>query len=761
MSPEMLALSDSRPRWRRQFSLALRSRWLWPALEIGVGLIALSVAGVSYHIVLGRAAASQQFLTPSSAAGLLVANLVPVMALLVLIARRIARGRAARSMIGSRGKLHVRLVALFSLIASVPTLLVVIFASLLFQFGVEFWFSDRVRTVLTNADRVAQAYVSENKARILGDIDPMAGDLRSALQQASLDDPRFSEFFAQQVAYRVLSEAAIIGVGEDDRIRLIGGANLDKRPLERRLPAALLDMLADGQPRVTADAQDRVEAAVLLDADARLYLYASRRVDPVVLGQVARAESALSDYNAMVERSRVLQLRFNAALLLVSLLIVAAVIWIALKLADRLVRPVGELVDAARRVAGGDFSARVSESRTQDEIGTLANTFNRMTRRLEEQNKALVTANAQLDSRRALTEAVLSGVSAGVISIDGERRVTVINSSAEEMLATGGKAVGSVLGEIAPELDALLDQRSEESVLQLTVDGEPRTLAVKIARTINRHVITFDDITQRLSDQRRAAWADVARRIAHEIKNPLTPIQLAAERLQRRYGREIGEDGGTFEKLTGTIVRQVGDLRRMVDEFSSFARMPKAVFREESLVDILRQAVFLHEVAHPDIRFSFDAPEGLPPLNCDRRQLGQAFTNIMKNAVEAIHDKAEVQTSGPDGTAPGPADRVDVSITRAGDRIHVAVADTGKGLPPERERLTEPYMTTRVRGTGLGLAIVKNIAEEHLATITFVDRPGGGTVVTMVLDPVALAARGSGGTVEGDIGGGADPGRSR
>jgi two-component system nitrogen regulation sensor histidine kinase NtrY len=261
--------------------------------------------------------------------------------------------------------------------------------------------------------------------------------------------------------------------------------------------------------------------------------------------------------------------------------------------------------------------------------------------------------------------------------------------------------------------------------------GEPRTLAVTVARTGNGHVLTFDDITQQLSDQRRAAWADVARRIAHEIKNPLTPIQLAAERLQRRYGRNVKEDDGTFEKLTGTIVRQVGDLRRMVDEFSSFARMPKPVFRSESLIDIVRQSVFLHEVAHPEIRFSLAAPEHLAPLGCDRRQLGQAFTNILKNAVEAIHDK---ERSGVDVTGASVA----VEIVEQHGHVIVSVADTGIGLPAERERLTEPYMTTRVRGTGLGLAIVKNIIEEHLATIAFSDRPGGGTIVSVGFDVEAL-----------------------
>jgi two-component system, NtrC family, nitrogen regulation sensor histidine kinase NtrY len=733
MSSDSTAVPDSRTRLKRQIDALWRTGRLPLYIEIGTLIAALLIASASYFLVIGRGM-PQQFLTPLAVAGLLVANLLPVMLLLVLIARRIAMGRAAQSLGGGRGRLHVRLVALFSVIASVPTLLVVIFASLLFQYGVEFWFSDRVKTVLVNADRVAQAYVQEHKERILGEIVPMSGDLRNALEEASIDDPRFSEFFARQVAYRVLSEAAILSVGNDGQLRLIGGANLDKRPISLRLPPDLITLLNDGQPRVAVNARDRVEAAMLLDKDARLYLYVSRRVDPDVLSQVARARTALSDYNAMVERSRVLQLRFNAALILISLLIVAAVIWIALKLADRLADPLGELVDAARRVAGGDFSARVPVPKQQDEISTLANTFNRMTRRLEEQNRALTTANSQLDSRRALTEAVLAGVSAGVISIDRHRHITLTNMSARAMLGMREEISGKALAEVAPELDELLDGGSTMAVIQLAGAGDPRTLAVTTARTRNGHVLTFDDITQQLIDQRRAAWADVARRIAHEIKNPLTPIQLAAERLQRRYGRDISGDDGTFEKLTGTIVRQVTDLRRMVDEFSSFARMPKPVFRDESLTDIVRQALFLHEVAHPEIRFSFSGPDQPVRLPCDRRQLGQAFTNILKNAVEAVHEKAGNENSEAISST------IDILLDQQDGRISVQVADSGIGLPAERERLTEPYMTTRARGTGLGLAIVNNIMEEHRASMSFADRPGGGTIVTIVFDPSALPA---------------------
>ncbi|RYE01288.1 MAG: HAMP domain-containing protein, partial [Sphingomonadales bacterium] len=427
---------------------------------------------------------------------------------------------------------------------------------------------------------------------------------------------------------------------------------------------------------------------------------------------------------------------FNGALLFLSLLIVAAAVWVAITVADRLVRPISELVGAARGVAGGDLAVRVPEPKAQDEIGTLARAFNSMTGRLEDQRTELVTANAQLESRRALIEAVMSGVSAGVISIAADRKVRLINTPARTLLRhSDGDPVGRPLKQVAPELDAMLDGDEREAVVQITTGGEAVTLAVKITRDEAGQVLTFDDITQQLNDQRRAAWSDVARRIAHEIKNPLTPIQLAAERLQRRYGKKIENDDGTFAKLTGTIVRQVGDLRRMVDEFSSFARMPKPLFRQESLLDIARQAMFLHEVAHPTIHFELDAPDPAPTIICDRRQIGQALTNIVKNAVEAIEGRGEGEAL--------PQGEVRLTIERGSDhRVLLTVADNGVGLPVERNRIVEPYMTTRSGGTGLGLAIVKKIVEEHFGTIAFSDRPGGGTCVTICFDTDLLANMG-------------------
>lgn len=721
--------SRDAPRWRRIFSVARRRSRYMPAVEILTLLLAISIVAASYLYLNGQPTTRQ--LAPPIVAFLLVANLVPGIALLVLIGRRIAKSRAARSPVGGGGRLHVRLVALFSVIAATPTLLVVIFASLLFQYGVEFWFSDRARGMLENASELAQGYYQEKRQEVGAETVTMAGDLRDYLSQARSDSPEFAEGYGWQVLSRKLNESAIVSIAADGTARTIAMVNPDARPVEQRVSANVVERLNRGEPVVVTDSDDRIEAVTRLFPGQQTFLYASRSSDQQALSQTRRANAVLQDYNALLERSRNLQLRFNAALLLISLLIVSAAVWIALTVADRLVRPVGELVDAARKVTAGDLSARVEAPRTRDEIGTLASAFNRMTSRLEEQTHELVSANDQLDRRRAFTEAVLSGVTAGVVSIDAERRILLINSSAALLLKAGAGAVGQPLADVAPELAALLDGADREPVVQVTSGGEPRTLAVKIVADERGHVLTFDDITQQLLDQRRAAWSDIARRIAHEIKNPLTPIQLAAERLQRRYGKEIESDRSTFDRLTETIVRQVGDLRRMVDEFSSFARMPKPMFREEAIVDIARQALFLHEVAHPGVQFRLDAPEPSPMLVCDRRQLGQALTNIVKNAVEAIDRKCEGQS---------PCGVVELHIREDGPRqLTIEIADDGAGLPSERGRLFEPYMTTRARGTGLGLAIVKKIVEEHFGTIELRDRDGGGTVVQINLDPAALA----------------------
>lgn len=686
--------------------------------------------------LLNRGAEPGTLLSPPLIALLLVSILLPAIALMALYARRLALRRAEQGGLGS-GRLHIRLVALFTAIAAVPTVLVAIFASLLFQSGLEFWFSHRARDMLENATVIAQSVYKQEVERVKSETVTMSKDVAGYLRQVPIDDPRFADAFARiQVYQRGLSEAIIFTVGPHGEILTHALVNPYDRNLEKIITKDKIAAL-NSAPVVGINSADRVGALTRLDFGPNAYIYAARVFDPAFRQQIARGNDVLRDYQSLLARSRLNQLRFNAALLLGALVIVGLSIATALKIADRLVRPVGELVGAAGRIEEGDFSARVPVSDTDDEIQTLASAFNRMAGRLDEQTSALRAANTQLDTRRAFMEAVLSSVTAGVIALDSRKRILLVNRSAETLMQGNQQDVeGKGLGVVSPDLDEFMrGDQSEANVIVLADTGQ-RTLAVKRVRYQDGSVLTFDDITDQLTDQRRAAWSDIARRIAHEIKNPLTPIQLAAERLQRRFGDEVQSDPETFERLTGTIVRQVGDLRRMVDEFSNFARMPKPVFRQEDVHEIARQALFLHEVAHPGIKFVLTPPTAEFSMVCDRRQLGQALTNVVKNGVEAIESR---KSRGEHSLA---GDKIELKIHQENEHLVIDVLDTGIGLPEDRERLTEPYMTTRVRGTGLGLAIVKKIVEEHMGEIAFLDRPGGGTHVRIAFDTAKLAALG-------------------
>jgi two-component system nitrogen regulation sensor histidine kinase NtrY len=720
---------SERETWlqRERASGRFYDRLGWLIAAFLAGMMAFSVW------VLRRGAEPGTLLTPPLIALLLIANLLPAIALMVLYSRRVAVRRAEEGGIGS-GRLHVRLVALFSALAAVPTVLVAIFASLLFQSGLEFWFSNRARSMLENTVQIARgSYEAENE-RVAAETVTMSGDLAQYLRLVPRDDPRFVEGFGRQVLNRNLSEAIIVNVGPDGVPRSLALVNPYDRPLDKIITPAKIAALGN-KPSVPVNSTDRVGALTRLDYGPNTYLYAARVFDPRLRDQLIRANGVLHDYQVLLERSRVNQLKFNAALLLGALVIVGLSILTALRLADRLVRPVGELVTAAGRIEAGDFSARVPVTQTEDEVQTLATAFNRMTGRLEEQTNALRSANTQLDTRRAFIEAVLSSGTAGVVAVDSGLKILLLNRSAENFLQKDQAEIeGRALASVSSELDEFMRGEQSEANVLIPSDGGQRTLAVKRLRYADGVVLTFDDITDQLSDQRRAAWSDIARRIAHEIKNPLTPIQLAAERLERRFGKEISSDKETFERLTATIVRQVGDLRRMVDEFSNFARMPKPVFREENVHEIARQAMFLHEVAHPAISFALDPPSGEFLMVGDRRQLAQALTNIVKNAVEAIESR---RNRGEHNLA---GDRVELRLHRDDHHLIIDLLDTGIGLPDERERLTEPYMTTRVRGTGLGLAIVKKIVEEHMGEIAFLDRPGGGTHVRISFDTAKLEA---------------------
>ena len=702
--------------------------FLWLEMASAAALVIMLA---SSYLALSQGPNTTAPIPALQAAALLVATLIPALALLVLWGRRLAIRRAG----DSSARLHVKLVFFFSLVAAVPTLLVAVFASLLFQSGVQFWFSESNRGILEDANRLARGYYDQNLRSLENNSITMASDLRFFLETMPLTSPAFSEQWLLQVFQRELNRSAIIQAGPTNEMIIPAIVDPDDGELVKRAVTAALPELRAGDDVVVALGQDRIEAVTPIDRDAGIYLYNSRTSDAAARNQFERAQSVLAAYDTLTGEARDKQLQFNIALFLVSLMLVGGAVWFALRFADRQVRPLTDLVAAARQVGGGNYALRVEGRTGPDEIGLLNRAFNRMTGQIEQQTTALLGANRQLAERRAFIETVLQSITAGIISVDRQGEVQLMNSSAQELLLdrSGPAPVGLKLEDIAPEIDALMRSGSASGLVHKSRDGELLTLAVKLAPAAQGWVITFEDITRQLLDQRQAAWSDVARRIAHEIKNPLTPIQLATERLNRRYRKQIEQDGDLFDELTGTIIRQVGDLRKMVDEFSSFARLPKPVFRQEDAVDLVRQALFLQEVARTEIDYSFKAEGDIPPLACDRHQFGQVMTNLLKNAAEAV--EAKRRDAEPDYRG-----RIAVGVAADGEFVLVTVADNGVGLPSHgSERLLEPYVTTREKGTGLGLAIVKKIVEEHAGDMSFAANDEGGTSVTVrfARDPAA------------------------
>jgi len=662
---------------------------------------------------------------------LLNINLVLLLLLAAVVAKRLVEvwAQRRRGLAGSR--LHVRLVVLFSLIAVTPTIIVAVFSYLFFSFGIETWFSERVRTALSESQAVAEAYLHEHQQVIRADVLAMASDLNREAYVLNFNPQRLAEVVRTQAALRSLNEAEIF----DSSGRILARAGFSLSLEFGLIPQWAMQQAQRGDVAiVTGDNDDRVRALVRLDQFPGAYLYIGRFVEPQVLAHMEQTQRAVAQYEQLEGQRSGFQVTFALVFLIVALLFLFAAIYFGINFATQMVEPIGILIAAAERVRGGDLAARAPEGTGDAEFASLSRAFNRMTSQLQSQQSELIEANHQLDQRSRFTEAVLAGVSAGVIGLDQAGCLNLTNRSASLLLATElDHFIGRDLAAVVPEMVDLFNAASRrpdrlaQSQVEIIRRGRHHVLLVRIAAEqeegeVKGYVATFDEVTELLSAQRKAAWADVARRIAHEIKNPLTPIQLSAERLKRKYLREIHSDPETFAICTDTIIRHVEDIGRMVDEFSSFARMPAPTIKNENLLEICRQPVFLQRNAQTDIDFELIAPDPAITVACDARLVGQALTNLLKNAVESIQGR-----SGDDGELP--RGHIVVRVLAMDGHASVAVEDNGKGLPQqERERLTEPYVTTRAKGTGLGLAIVKKIMEEHGGGLVLEDRDVGAIV---------------------------------
>jgi|HubBroStandDraft_1064217.scaffolds.fasta_scaffold00025_16 two-component system nitrogen regulation sensor histidine kinase NtrY len=734
---------DSRvSSWRRVTAWARRVR-LERKAAIVLLLAAVLSAIVTYVTITNSPDAG---LESGTVLALIILNLVLLLIFAAVVAQRLVEiwAQRRRGLAGSR--LHSRLVLMFSAIAVTPTIIVAVFSYLFLSIGLQSWFSETVQTALLESRAVAQAYLEEHHRNIESDAVGMAQDINEkALDVVSRGPAVLNDFLDQEVRLRSLSEAAVYDVKQTITgtfvPRVVARSWLAFTLDFERPPDEAFQKAQSGAVAIVTN-EDRVWALVQLEQFPNSMLYVGRPVEPRVLQHIIANDEAVEQYELREGQRSEFQNGFMLIFGAFAMLLLLTAVWFGLNIATQISRRISGLVVAAERVRGGDLSARVFEVDENDEFGSLSRAFNRMTGQLESQQSELVEANRQLDLRRRFTEAVLSGVSAGVIGLDEHGLIHLPNRSASTLLGIDfDQCLGRKLGQVVPEMAPLLDQalalpeRQVEGQIRLLTRGNATVLLVRIASERGQgetrgFVVTFDDITELLGAQRKAAWADVARRIAHEMKNPLTPIQLSAERLKRKYLTQIKTDPETFEICTDTIIRQVGDIGRMVDEFSSFARMPAPTMKRENLQDITRQAVFLQRAAHSDIEFTVEIPPDPVEISCDSRQISQALINLLQNAIDSIEAR-QVAQAGSD-TAPGPG-RVHVRLRNVAGRVVLVVEDNGKGLPREgRETLTEPYVTTRTKGTGLGLAIVKKIMEDHAGELVLQDGGNGGAKVSLV-----------------------------
>jgi two-component system nitrogen regulation sensor histidine kinase NtrY len=699
---------------------------LWRLLApFAIGLALLS-AFLTFVVLTGLTRVEP---TREVAVSFMLINGATILVLVGIIFREVWQVMQARRRGRAAARLHVQIVSLFSIIAVLPAVLVAVVANVTIDRGLDRLFSGPTRDVIQNSLIIARAYMQGHAQLIRGDILGMANDIAHARPLYDQDRKSFRELLTASAASRNLPGAMLI---DKDR-NVLETAQTGIQLAFAAPPPEFLRNVNETEPEIAVLPEENYVAAVIrLRAFNDTFLYVARQLDPHVVAQLKQTEASVAEYAEIESRRLGIQVNFALIFAVIALTILMASILIGLNFANWLVAPIRRLMGAANMVSTGDLHVQVPVLRSEGDLAQLGETFNKMTQELRTQRDELVSASDVIDSRRRFIEAVLSSASAGIIGVDASGSVGILNRSAEKLIGHAeSETLDHPLSDVLPELDEMMKtarestQRLVQGQITINREGHERILSVRVtaeqtSQTRDSYIITLDDITKLVSAQRTSAWADVARRIAHEIKNPLTPIQLSAERIRRKFGKVITEDKAVFEQCTETIVRQVDDIRRMVDEFSRFARMPKPVIEGEDVADTVRQAVFLMRVGHPDVEIEAEIRGEPMRAQFDRRLISQALTNIIKNATEAI----EAVPAGELGKG-----RIDVIAARDNDDIVIDVIDNGIGLPKvSRARLLEPYVTTREKGTGLGLAIVGRVLEDHGGRIELNDasdvRPG-------------------------------------
>ena len=697
-------------------------KWLAP-FAVGIALLS---AFLTFIVLAGLTPIEP---TRQVVYSFLLINTATILLLVGIIIREIWQVIQARRRGRAAARLHVQIVSLFSIIAVLPAVVVAIVANVTLDRGLDRLFSGPTRAAIENSLNIAHAYVNEHAYLINGDILGMANDISNARPLFDQDRRTFRELLTASATARNLPGAMLI---DKDR-NVLETAQTGIQQQFTTPPQEFLNNVGEDKPEIAVFPEENYVAAVIrLRAFSDTFVYVARLLDPRVVGQLKQTQANVAEYAAIESQRLGIQVTFALMFAVIALTILTASVLIGLNFANWLVAPIRSLMSAANIVSTGDLNIQVPVHKSEGDLAQLGETFNKMTAELRTQRDELVNASDLIDSRRRFIEAVLSSASAGIIGVDASGSVGILNRSAEKLIGHAeSETLDHPLSDVLPELDDMMKtaregtQRLVQGQITITRDGHERNLSVRVSaeqtsQSRNSYIITLDDITELVSAQRTSAWGDVARRIAHEIKNPLTPIQLSAERIRRKFGKVITEDKNIFEQCTDTIVRQVDDIRRMVDEFSRFARMPKPVMEGEDVADTVRQAVFLMKVGHPDLDIEADIKQDPIRAQFDRRLISQALTNIIKNATEAIEQVP------PEELGRG---RIDVIAARENDDIVIDVIDNGIGLPKvSRARLLEPYVTTRQKGTGLGLAIVGRVLEDHGGRIELKDasdfRPG-------------------------------------
>ncbi|WP_050626485.1 sensor histidine kinase NtrY-like [Bradyrhizobium viridifuturi] len=691
-------------------------RWLAPFAVA----IALLSAFLTFVVLTGLTPIEP---TSDVVRSFLMINAGTILLLVGIIVREVWQMVQARRRGRAAARLHVQIVGLFSVIAVLPAVLVSIVANVTIERGLDRLFSGPTKQVIQNSLTIASAYMQEHAQLINGDTLAMANDLAHARPLYDQDRMTFLQLMTAGAEARNLPVAVLM----DKDGKIVASAETGVRLNYEAPPPDILKDINETEPKISVFPENYVASVVRLRAYDDMFLYVARLLDPAVVAQLKQTQTSAAEYAQLETRRLGIQVAFALMFAVIALTILMASVLIGLNFANGLVSPIRQLMGAASEVSTGNLNVQVPVHKSASDLALLGETFNKMTQELRTQRNELVDASETIDSRRRFIEAVLSSASAGIIGVDGSGSVGILNRSAEKLIGHAeSETLGHPLSDVLPELDEMMKtaregtQRLVQGQVTILRDGNERNLSVRVSaeqtsQSRDSYIITLDDITELVSAQRTSAWGDVARRIAHEIKNPLTPIQLSAERIRRKFGKTITEekDKSIFEQCTDTIVRQVDDIRRMVDEFSRFARMPKPVMEGEDVADVVRQAVFLMKVAHPDLDIEADIKQSPLPAQFDRRLISQALTNIIKNATEAIEQVP------PEELGKG---RIDVVAQREGDDILIDVVDNGIGLPKvARARLLEPYVTTRAKGTGLGLAIVGRVLEDHGGRIELKD----------------------------------------